>query len=44
LVNRGELFWDELAGSGSMYVNKDGSITDFLVDVKKLPQNLYKNN
>lgn len=44
LVNRGEFFWDELAGSGSMYVNKDGSITDFLVDMKKLPQNLYKNN
>jgi hypothetical protein len=43
LVNRGELFWDELAGSGSMYVNKNGSITDFLVDVKKLPQSLYKN-
>jgi hypothetical protein len=42
LVNRGEDFWNELVKSGSLYMNKNGSVTDFLVDEKRIPQSLRK--
>jgi hypothetical protein len=44
LVNRGEYFWNKLVKTGSIYMNREGSVTDFLVDVTKIPQDLYKNN
>jgi hypothetical protein len=42
LVNRSEMFWRELVKSGSLYEGKNGNVTEFMVDVKTVPQWLLR--
>lgn len=44
VINRGDDFWQKLVLSECMYTNPNGSISDFLVDIKRVPKNGIKIN
>lgn len=44
VINRGDDFWQKLVMSECMYTNSNGSISNFLVDIKRVPTNGIKIN